>query len=263
MRAHHKQRIILDIKEEWRDFFGAIFKPIGEEFDNIVLRLPEINKSNAPAVQKSGLPYFSKQVAIEWELFYELAHLGVSDIYIGEQLGFELDKVAAAAAKYKVRTRIYPNVAQSARAETDPLKKFFMRPEDTDIYNRRYISTFEFYMPEEIDLNWDVLYRAYAINKNWHGPLNEIILGLDHGINNTYLSPRWSETRMSCARKCLKGRHCEMCNTLYELSKSIANMEVMPKRSTDTKATAKQFIKNIDSKQLDKEPYPPPKFFNP
>ena len=66
MRAHSKQCIILDIKEEWRDFFGAIFKPIGKEFDNIVLRLPEINKSNAPAVQKSGLPYFSKQRLIFW-----------------------------------------------------------------------------------------------------------------------------------------------------------------------------------------------------
>ena len=257
--AHIDQRVIVDIQEPWRSFFGAIFAPIGEKYTNIALRLSEVNMDIIPDIKKTKIPYFTTEVVVEWEKFQELVSYGVSDIYIGEQLGFELDDVGRASARAGIRTRIFPNVAQSARTNTDPLKKFFLRPEDVDLYNRRYISTFEFYIPIGIDLNWDVLYRAYAINKKWTGRLDEIIIGLDSDIDSTFISPYWASARMTCHRKCLKYSDCNICGQLYNLSKSLAAIRVMPKPPVDTKAAAKETMKTIDRKTIDaEEPLDPP-----
>jgi len=263
LEAHSNQRIILDIKEPWKAFFTTIFTPIAEKYTNIALRFPELTADLVAILQNLKIPYFSTQIVVEWELFNELLEKGVSDIYISEQLGFELDKISKVVAKHKIRTRIFPNIAQAARADTDPLKKFFIRPEDIDLYNRRYISTFEFYIPEDLDLNWDVLYRAYAINKKWNGPLSEIILGLDNDIVSTFMSPHWGEFRMDCARKCLQGHSCNMCNILYDFSKSLEKIEIMPKPPIDTKQAAKIIMEHIDNKTLDAEtPTPIPQIPN-
>lgn len=259
LEAHANQRIIIDLKEGWKAFFGAIFIPIWEKHQNLVLRLPELTSDIVQALQKIKIPYFSSQIAVEWEMFHYLAELEVSDIYVGGQLGFELKDVAAAAAKLKIRTRIYPNIAQTVFNQTDPLLTFFVRPEDVDLYNRRYVSTLEFYMPENIDLNWDVLYRAYALNKQWLGALNEIIVGLDSNIDNTFIHPHWGEFRMNCQRKCLKFDSCQMCKTLYDFSKSLKQLEVMPNRPKDSKLAAKTAMKQIDQKNIETEqPLPPP-----
>lgn len=261
--AHSKQRVIVDIKGDWRPFFAAIFTPIAEKYTNIALRFSQFNESMIPALQQIKIPYFSAQPIVEWELLNELLKQGVSDVYISGQLGFELEKVARVVAPYGARIRVYPNVVQTARQNTDALKKFFIRPEDVDLYNRRYISTFEFYIPNGVDLNWDILYDAYAINKKWSGPLFELIVGLDSDINNMYISPKWGEFRINCERNCLKGKNCNMCNTIYELSKSLQKLEVMPRPPKDTKETAKKIMQKIDSKKIDAEPpHPTPKMPN-
>lgn len=259
LEAHADQRIIVDIKEPWRSFFGVIFAPIGEKYTNIALRLSELNMDIIPDIKKTKISYFTTEVAVEWEKFQELVSYGVSDIYIGEQLGFELDDVGRAAARAGIRTRIFPNIAQSARTNTDPLKKFFLRPEDVDLYNRRYISTFEFYIPIGIDLNWDVLYRAYAINKKWTGRLDEIIIGLDSDIDSTFISPYWASARMTCHRKCLKYSDCNTCEKIYDLSKSLEAIQIMPKPPKDTKIAAKETMQILDNNNIESEsPSPAP-----
>ena len=255
--AHIDQRVIVDIQEPWRNFFGAIFTPIGEKYTNIALRLSELNMELIPDIKRTKIPYFTNEVVVEWEKFQELVNYGVSDIYIGERLGFELDDVGRAAARAGIRTRIFPNVAQSARMNTDPLKKFFLRPEDVDLYNRRYISTFEFYIPIGVDLNWDVLYRAYAINKKWTGRLDEIIIGLDSDIDNTFISPYWASARMTCHRKCLKYSDCNICGEIYDLSKSLAAIRVMPKPPKNTKIAAKEIMQTLDTQNIQIKDNPP------
>ena len=263
LEQHKDQRVIIDLREGWKPFYKVIFTAIWEKHQNLALRVPKLNMDVCVELQQIHIPYFSLEVAIEWETFYYLAEFGVSDIYIGGQLGFELKDVAAAAAKKGIRTRVYPNLAQSVLRDTDALINFFIRPEDIDLYNRRYVSTFEFFTPNDIDINWDVLYRAYAINKKWLGPLNEIVLNLDTDIDNTYIHPHWGEFRMNCKRKCLKYESCDMCNQLYDFGKSLRKIEVMPNRPKDSKLAAKMKMQEIDQKKMEAEPpLPPPQVPN-
>lgn len=253
IEAHQNQRVIIDIKNEWRSFFTAIFLPIREKYSNVAIRLSELTDEIYSDLQKIDLPFFLNKVIVEWEGFETTTNLGVSDIYIGGQLGFELSDVARAAVRKQVRIRIHPNVAQSMYKETDPLKTFFVRPEDIDLYNRRFISTFEFYFPEEVDLNWDVLYKAYAIDKKWNGPLKEIIIGLDSDINNMTISNRWTAQRLDCHRKCFKGSSCNVCKQFYDLSKNLETIKVRFKAAEDSPEIAKHIMEDIDKKQVDSE----------
>ena len=154
-----------------------------------------------------------------------------------------------------MRIRIYTNVAQVLYNETDPLKAFFIRPEDIDLYNRRYISTFEFYFPEDVDLNWDVLYKAYVLNKKWLGPLKEIIIGLNSDIEDTTIMPRWAAARMDCHRKCFKGSSCNICNQIYELSKSLKEIQVKYQSPANSKETAKFIMQDLDNKTVTSDIY--------
>lgn len=259
LEEHKHQRIILDIKDEWKNFYKTILEPISEQYPNLVLRFQTKEALLESNIIDTTIPYFLNEVCVEWEKLNEIIALKVTDVYISEQLCFELAEVAKVAAAGGVRTRVYPNVLQGARSSTDDLKKFFVRPEDVDLYNRRYISTFEFYYPEDIDINWDVLYRAYAVNKKWRGPLKEIIIGLENDMNSTYVSPRWAELRMDCRRKCLKGNSCNACNQIAALAKSFEQLEVMPVLPNDTKNAAKEVFQEIDAKTIDNEnPAPPP-----
>ena len=259
LKEHKQQRIIVDIRDEWKNFYGTILVPIYKKHHNLCLRFQNQEQMLSSLIQNTGIPYFINEICVEWEKLNEIIDCGVTDVYISEQLCFELANVSKLAAATGVRVRVYPNIAQSARESTNSLKKFFVRPEDVDVYNRRYISTFEFYYPPDIDINWDVLYRAYAVNKKWRGPLKEIILGLDDELDSTYVSPRWAELRMNCQRKCLKGGKCSACIQIASLSKAFEELQVMPVLPKDTKAAAKQVLETIDAKDINnEEPLPPP-----
>ena len=152
-----------------------------------------------------------------------LLEYGVSDVYIVENLCFELDKVAEVAKKYNAQVRVFPNVAQSKFTDTSALKKFFIRPEDLDAYNE-YINVIEFY---NVDNKIDTYYEIYAIDKKWFGKLNEIILDFNSDIDNRYIIPRFVEKRIKCGKKCLKDGYCQRCDNIEQLSFTLEESELI------------------------------------
>jgi hypothetical protein len=57
-------------------------------------------------------------------MLYEYLDYGVTDVFITEQLGFEVDKVAEIAHSKNVQVRAFPNVAQSQYEKLDDICKF-------------------------------------------------------------------------------------------------------------------------------------------
>ena len=197
---------------------------LSKKFDNIYFKLtldylPIIKK------EKPDIKYFFDTEASDWDTFIGLLYKGVTDIYIVESLGFELDKAAAAAHKENVKIRVYPNIAQSSWPGLSSIKKFFIRPEDMDIY-ANYVDTIEFY---NVDKQIDVYYKVYAKDKKWFGPLREIILDFNSDIDNKYVIPRFAEKRISCGKNCLKGGLCSRCNRISELSHSLEQSQLIVK----------------------------------
>ena len=102
---------------------------------NFALQLPRTNNfSFIKELRNIGLKFFISDFAFDWDIFLGLINLGVSDIYVTDNLGFELDKCAKIAHENNICIRVFPNIAQSKWDNTPGEKKFFIRPEDLQYY---------------------------------------------------------------------------------------------------------------------------------
>ena len=228
--AHLNQRVIVQLIEE--DNIDTIVNNLKKiiniynenkdiKFD---IQLPFYNQKFMEELKDTNLKYFFKAAANSWDKFTGLISQNVSDIYITDELAFELDKVAEIAHKNNIKVRIYPNVAQSRWDKLSDILKFFIRPEDIEIYEP-YIDVCEFYGDKAQQI--DTYYKVYQEDKKWFGDLQEIIIGLDSKIDSRYIIPRFAEKRIKCGKDCLKNGKCEMCKRILDLSEQLENAHLI------------------------------------
>lgn len=78
-----------------------------------------------------------------------MINTGVSDIFITNDLGFDLDRVSKVAKDNKdIQIRCYLNLSQAYSKNNTGFTDFFIRPEDMNEYSQ-YINIGEFWMGEE------------------------------------------------------------------------------------------------------------------
>ena len=232
LKTHPKQRINLCISDIDKAYQEDIFNLISklEERDNLVIRLPKdnrqpINEKLQNQLKSLNLPFYYTEVASDWDILNGLIAQGVTDVFVGNNLGFELDKVAAVAKQANVRIRVYPNVAQSTWNGSDSIIKFFIRPEDLILYSK-YVDCFEIYvLPDNKLTNAAFLYETYKLQKQWLGDLQALIIGLREPIDNRLLDDQWGSSRIKCGKRCAKGESCHICQLLLEMSDKMSDKE--------------------------------------
>ena len=202
---------LLDFQKDHKDY-------------NIYLRLPSKSEELGFMLnQYEGCKFYFDTKVNDWDRVIGFIEYGVSDIFIVEGLGFELDKIAEIAHQNNVQIRVYPNVAQTTWNDLDDLRKFWIRPEDIDFYSQ-YVDVCEFYGYDE---KIDVIYDIYKKDKKWFGNLGEIIAGINMKIDSRYVVPRFVKKRVRCGRECLKGGNCQMCDRVRELSGNLEKAGLM------------------------------------
>ena len=228
--AHLNQRVIVQLIEENNidtivNNLKKIISIYNENKDiKFDIQLPFYNQKFMEELKDTNLKYFFKAAANSWDKFIGLMSQNVSDIYITDELAFELDKVAEIAHKNNIKVRIYPNVAQSRWDKLSDILKFFIRPEDIEMYEP-YVDVCEFYGDKAQQI--DTYYKIYQEDKKWFGDLQEIIIGLDSKIDSRYIIPRFAEKRIKCGKDCLKGGKCEMCKRILDLSEQLENAHLI------------------------------------
>lgn len=220
---HKHQRINAKIVNE-RDIYTydlfekfEAFKDDNPDVDFAII-LPKYDSNLAKLCGQKELKFYFDVVVRDWETFNSFIQLGVSDIFLVEQMMFEIKDASAAAHKAGVRVRTFPNIAQRKYDETTSIKSFFIRPEDITLYEG-LVDVMEIYTVEEI--NEDVVFEIYREDKMWWGPLKEIIIGLASDIDGRYIIPRFGDRRLNCGRKCFKGQRCDVCETVEQLGKNL------------------------------------------
>lgn len=224
--SHKDKRINIFIKDT-EDFIESRSIRI---FDSIAIEHPEINfvfklrnyedervKDLVEIIQDRTMrhKYFFMTYIRDWDTLLGYIQLKPSDIYIVENLGFEIAAVADLLHSKNIRVRVFPNVAQSAWKNTPSLLKFFIRPDDVPIYEP-FVDTMEFFGNGE---SLETYYRIYAIDKKWTGKLNEVIIDFkDSDIDGRYIIPVFASRRVNCGKRCLKGIGCNVCNVIERLS---------------------------------------------
>ena len=228
--AHLNQRVIVQLIEENNidtivNNLKKIISIYNENKDiKFDIQLPFYNQKFMEELKDTNLKYFFKVAANSWDKFTGLISQNVSDIYITDELAFELDKVAEIAHKNNIKVRIYPNIAQSRWDKLSDILKFFIRPEDIEMYEP-YVDVCEFYGDKAQQI--DTYYKIYQEDKKWFGDLQEIIIGLDSKIDSRYIIPRFAEKRIKCGKDCLKGGKCEMCKRILDLSEQLENAHLI------------------------------------
>lgn len=233
---HKDKRInieIRDIQEFIDDDSISLFKAYLEKYPdlNFYLKLPVSADFERfySIVKDSNLKFYYDKYINSWDALYSFVNMGVSDVYITEELGFELDKVSSFCHSKGVKVRAFPNVCQNGWIGVPDIKGFFIRPEDVSLYEP-YIDTLEFYKSKK---SLGTLYRVYAKEKKWFGQLKELILSFNEDFDSRCILPIFSEKRISCGKKCLKGESCNICSNIKALSEVLEREKIIIKPLDD------------------------------
>lgn len=213
-----KVNIRIDINTVSQNDIELINAIYTERKYNIALCIKGKNEEKFLKLIKNNIeiPYYFFEPAFTWEELYYYIELGAKEAFISNWLGFELDQIVKVFPDLKIRC--YLNITQPSFG--GGFKEFYIRPEDIDIYSD-FVDVGEFY--DSVDKQ-NILYEIYFKDKEWNGNLQEIIQGLNVSIDNYYIvSEEFAKTRVSCGRKCLKGKRCYMCDRIFELAKSLEN----------------------------------------
>lgn len=171
--------------------------------------------------EEEEIPFFFLEGASNLGELEGILRVGVSDIYITNDLAFNLKNVSAYCHNQGVQVRVYPNVAQSStRLFIEPLTKFFIRPDAVRVYEP-YVDVFEFFGPLD---RQPVLYDIYK-DERWLGQLNEVILDLDKEIDNQTIVPYFDVLRTNCKRECGLDM-CGVCLAVEKLGKTLQTKEI-------------------------------------
>ena len=131
----------------------------------------------------------------------------LSDILIAESLGFELPAIAAICSASNIKVRVYPDVAQAANLNIPDMFKFFIRPEDIEVYSK-FVDVFELFHKE----NQETIYDIYANQKTWQSSIKEIIIGLEEHVACSKML-KFGDKRVDCGRKCMRlTSSCGICD---------------------------------------------------
>lgn len=181
--------------------------------------IPDNSLSLALKLKCDNIPFYFLKPVQDWETLNNyIINLEVSDIDLSGALAFELPKVKRFLEKVNSKTliRITPNIINSISPNCNPLQKFFIRPDDIDIY-APYIDILEF---EGIE-HQDTFYKIYVKEKLFIGKLNQVIYNFPLAIDNMGLISYFGERRLNCGRQCLWGGRCRTCENLTSLSEKM------------------------------------------
>ncbi len=223
---HKHQRIHITVQEEKNIDYKLLvntFKMLKQVYNyNFTLRIPRDDKL-IKLLQENEVPFWIKTYVSNWDTLSYFLSLGVTDVTIIEEMGFEIDKVAAAAHQCGTKVRILPNVAQSSVMELEGIKKFFVRPEDIPDYEP-YVDVCEFFgSPKSVE----TYYKIYAIDKQWFGDLSEIIISLNTPLDSRSVDPEFGRRRLKCGKRCLKGSVCKYCEIAKQFAKTLIDRNLI------------------------------------
>lgn len=192
---------------------------IKEEYPELklYLQLDNVESKVLPLINKRGLKcdYFFSTIAEDLDIFYGLLSFSPCDIFVGGNLGFKANVFSSIAQTAGIRIRVYPNIAQSSWKYVSNLYKFFIRPEDTSLYED-FIDVFD--LTKSNIQAQKIYYKIYAIDKKWDDTLDEIIINFDRKIYNKYIPSFFASRRLNCGKKCMEGRPCNICGEINKIT---------------------------------------------
>ena len=215
------KRIIIDISDFCGEPNWEIISAAVREYPQSAVLITKEQIDFIPRIRIYKLDWFFANGCSSWDMLKECADYGVSDVYIINELGFDIKNVKAFCEKNNIKVRIYPNIAQNSTLllTIGTYTSFFVRPEDISIYEE-YVDVFEFFGAPEKE---GVLYEIYTEGE-WRSDLELLILNIptlvDNRTKNNYIADVFGTSRLDCKKKCIYGE-CNICKNCVDAAKAI------------------------------------------
>ena len=157
--------------------------------------------------------------------------LGVTDVYIADDLCYNLEKAKKACEKHGVRTRMVLNLIPSRRYDksTNPKTPYFI-PETVDELSK-YIDVGEFDSSSWAKIT--TYYKIWFQRQEWKEDLRFIYKDLELDIPNQSLIPNFLYFKMNCGYKCSYGSPCNKCEQFVEIAKNLASKNIEYQREKE------------------------------
>ena len=188
------------------DEFIPILNKVKSMF-NIVVSINFYTQQNwIDTLKENELSFMFADFATTPSMVAAMAALGAGDIYIAEDLGFQLKELQKVRKK-GIRLRVWPDIAQVHAACNPALPQitdFFIRPEDLPQYFS-LVDVIEIFTQDRTS----VVYEIYKQGQ-WRGNLSDLIIDLKGNIPNGGIYPEFGKARIECKKRCAYSE-CDIC----------------------------------------------------
>lgn len=166
-----------------------------------------------------GIPFFYHSFCNTKMQLMRMFDLGVSDIYIGGELGFLLKDIQILKNKRNVNFRIVPDHPRKSDIETliDPIKTFWILPESLDIYEP-YIDVLE--LTSRVKTKLDI-YK----NRKWEGKVSTLIPDSECEVFANTIPPSFGFCRLNCGLHCAYST-CRACYGAIEFAQELTKRDL-------------------------------------
>lgn len=222
-----------------QDIDMSVIKSVNSISDNVYIRvtrnilyhLDKIVNTECKFFMDATLPVSSLIV------LHDMIKLGVTDVYIADDLCYNLDEVSEYCHENNVGLRCVLNLIPSTSLNkgTDP-KSMFYRPQDITFLMERY-DCFEFDCGDPFDQYvFNSLYRAWFVQSWWDGNLKEINKDLKIDIPNNALLEAFTFYKSTCKLRCIKSNaHCHKCELTLKLANTLKEKKLRIKYDSKIK----------------------------
>ena len=177
-------------------------------------------------MRKHGLKFFfePKSAPSSFCLLEEQLMLGVTDIYLCDDLCYNLEKVKKACEKYNVQIRLTLNFIPSKRLDRgiNPRAPIFI-PESIDKLSK-YVDIGEIETNSWVKIG--TYYRIWFERKEWKENLRFIYPELEIDIPNESLIPNFLDFKMNCGYKCGYGSPCNKCEQFVKIAQDLRSKNI-------------------------------------
>lgn len=185
----------------------------------LFIRVSVSQLMSVPKLKDRGLRFFfdSNYNINSFCQLQDILDFGVTDVYLNEDLCYDLPRVRELCNQYHVRTRVIVNKIPmlTLGKSTDVTAPIYL-PENLGVMSRFY-DVIEF----ELEGSWnrfDVLHKIWFLDETWRGNARDINIDLGLDISGTGFFYTLCEEKMTCKHKCLtEGSSCKKCQQYMDI----------------------------------------------
>lgn len=214
-------------KPDAREFSLNVIAELGD-LPNVAVRLDQTQGNFVSFIQECGIKFFFDY---DYKMnsfcrLYDALELGVSDVYILEDLCYRLPQVRELCSLYGAQIRLVANSISSFTSGrgTDITAPWFV-PENYDVL-QQYYDVIEF----ELFNSWqrfDALYKIWIEDKCWDNNLKFINFELKIDIPGDSFMPEVCEYKMTCGHRCVERQaHCRKCEQMLSFAQDMAKKKL-------------------------------------